>query len=93
MPAPLCAAKETKKYQRLLILLKIFACACLTICEDRCVVTMEHAHYCWACCLLINFNLAVRRSVDRVEAELVICDEIFIGNEVLLSAFLCSLLP
>jgi len=68
------------------------SCTCLTICEDCCVVTMEHANYCRAGCLLINFNLAVRRSIDKVEAKWVICDEIFISYKILLSTFFCSLL-
>lgn len=69
------------------------ACACLAISEYCSVVAMEHTYYCWTCCLFVYFNLAVNRSVNTVKVKLVICHQIFVIDEVLLSALFCGLLP
>lgn len=43
--------------------------------------------------MFVYFNLAVNRSVNTVKVKLVICHQIFVIDEVLLSALFCGLLP
>jgi len=64
-----------------------FACACLPISQDCCVVSLQHTQHSGPSCLLIHFYLAVELSIDTIKAKLMIRGCSFIFDVILTTSF------